>query len=132
MFLTSKAKLIFSSLMIVLSFLMVAPVVLAAPTADSTGLNETAKQGFGAVPAETSLPLIIGKVVGAVLAFLGLIFFCLILYAGLSWILSMGKEEKINEAKEMIIAAVLGLMVVLGAYAITNLLSKIFSEAIQK
>lgn len=99
-----------------------------ANPAGTTGLNTTAEQGYGKLPTETNLALIIGRIIGAGLAFLGVIFFCLILYAGLGWILSMGKEEKINEAKEMIIAAVLGLLVVLGAYAITSLLAKIFEK----
>ena len=42
--------------------------------------------------------------------------------------IAMGKEEKINEAKEMIFAAAIGLIVVLAAYAITMLVSNIFSN----
>ena len=72
------------------------------------------------------------KIYFAGLAFLGVVFFLLILYAGLGWILSMGNEEKITQSKDMIIAAVLGLIVVLGAYAITALLSDIFTDAIPR
>lgn len=135
MFLASKYnKIILSALVLVLSFLMAAQVVLAAGVEDTSGLNATAQGGFGKqiTGGGYDLPTLIGRIVGAGLAFLGVIFFCLILYAGLSWILSMGNEEKITEAKNMIIAAVLGLLVVLGAYAITNLLAQIFTEAIPK
>jgi hypothetical protein len=120
-------KIIFSSLMIVLSFLIMAQVVLAA-VEDTTGLNTTAKQGFGSsvITNNSDLPTMIGRIIGTGLAFLGVVFFVLILYAGLGWILSMGNEEKIKQSKDMIIAAILGLIVVLGAYAITMLIPIIF------
>jgi len=119
--------------MIVLSFLMMAQIVLAETPAESKaknyGLDTTAKEGMGVEKAtidSNNVPIIIGKIVGTGLAFLGVVFFVLILYAGLGWILSMGNEEKIKQSKDMIIAAVLGLIVVLGAYAITMLIPIIF------
>lgn len=119
--------------MIVLSFLMMAQIVLAEEPKDNNyGLNKTADVGMG-IKAETinnsNLSVIIGKIVGTGLAFLGVVFFVLILYAGLGWILSMGNEEKIKQSKDMIIAAILGLIVVLGAYAITMLIPMIFKNA---
>ena len=135
MFLASKYHKIFlAGLMLVLSFLIMAQAVLAETGVQKAtgGLEVTATQGYGTLPAETNLPTIIGKIVGAGLAFLGVVFFLLILYAGLGWILSMGNEEKITQSKDMIIAAVLGLIVVLGAYAITALLSDIFTDAIPR
>jgi len=133
-----KYKIIFSCLLLVLSFIMVAQAIAAvcSPT-DTTGcgkalkgLNDTATQGYGmdqpALDKNSDIPTIVGRIVGAGLAFLGVVFFILILYAGLSWILSLGNEEKITQAKDMITAAVLGLIVVLGAYAITALAGKIF------
>jgi cbb3-type cytochrome oxidase subunit 3 len=133
----SKFKFIFTCLLLVLSFLMVAQAVLAAvynpqDPAQSTGLN-TAAKGYGVntgiLYPEGGLPTIIGRIIGAVLSFLGVVFFGIILYAGIGWITSMGKEEKINEAKDMIIAAVLGLIIVLGAYAITNIVAQIFTTS---
>ncbi len=134
----NKYKLIFSCLLLTLAFLMIGQATLAAamPPADEaggisdkTGLNATAIKGYGELPlaGETRPAVIVGKIIGTVLSFLGVVFFGIILYAGIGWITSMGKEEKITEAKEMIIAAVLGLIVVLGAYAITNVVAQIFA-----
>jgi len=117
--------------MVVLPFLMVAQAGLATTSTNvgaDTGLDETAKQGYGALPTTTEPSLIIGKIVGTALSFLGVAFFCLLLYAGIGWMLSMGNEERIKQSKDMIIAAILGLIVVLGAYAITNLVARIFTE----
>ena len=141
MFLASKyRKIFFSSLLTVLLFLIMAQAVLAITGANNAGagLDETARRGYGLssdqliAESNSDIPTIIGKIVGAGLALLGVVFFLLILYAGLSWILSMGNEEKITQSKDMIIAAVLGLIVVLGAYAITALLSDIFTDAIPR
>lgn len=123
-------KIIFSGLMVILFFLIAVPAVLAAGIEITTGLNETAEEGFGAdiTKSDTELPSLIGKIVGAGLALIGVIFFVIIVYAGISWIMAMGKEEKINEAKDMIVGAILGLIVVLSAYAITAMVAGIFAK----
>jgi len=63
--------------------------------------------------------LIIGRVVGALLAFVGVAFFILIFLGGFTWMTAQGNDEKVEKAKQMIIAAVFGLIIVLSAYAIT-------------
>lgn len=129
-----KYKFILPGLLLVLLFLMAAPVVLAVYDSkkplESTGLDTTAAGGYGSLPTgtDTNLPSLIGKIIGAGLALLGVIFFVILVYAGLGWMLAMGKEEKINEAKDTIVAAILGLIVVLSAYAITALVGGIFNN----
>jgi len=132
MFLTIKYyKIIFSGLLMACLLLMPIQLVLAADPAVTGvnsalgGLNNTANAG-GVKTATTDLPTIIGQVVGSVLAFVGVIFFLLIVWAGFGWMLAKGNEEEIKKAKDTIFAAVLGLIVILGAYAITNLIAEIF------
>ena len=115
--------------MIVLSFLVVAQVGLADDTPDPNkagnyGLNTTAEKAFGPEVTKNSidLPTSIGKIVGIALSFLGVVFFILIIYAGYLWMFSMGNEQTVTKAKEIIIAAVIGLVIVLAAYAITSYL----------
>ena len=67
----------------------------------------------------TDIPSLIGKVVGAGLSFIGIIFFILIIYGGFSWMTARGNEQEVTKAKELIYAAVIGLIIVLAAYAIT-------------
>lgn len=113
------------------SFFMVAPAALADTTGINnalTNLNTTANAG-GVKSTQTDLPMIIGKVVGAILAFVGVVFFCLILWAGFGWMLAKGNEEEIKTAKETIFGAVLGLIVILGAYAITKVIAEIITNA---
>jgi len=103
-------------------------VVLAETTADvkagNYGLDKTAEEGYdkNITKTDTNLSSIIGKIVGAALSFLGVVFFILIIYGGYMWMFSMGNEQTAGKAKDIIIAAVIGLVIVLMAYAITSFL----------
>ena len=99
----------------------------AGSKAKNYGLDVTAKEGMGIEKTtidSSNLSTIIGKVVGAVLAFLGVAFFVLMIYGGYTWMFSMGNEQTATKAKDIIIAAVIGLVIVLMAYAITAFLGK--------
>lgn len=90
------------------------------------GLRKTGKKAFdgvdgtgGPTSVTTSIPLLIGRIVGAVLAFLGLIFFLLMIYAGIKWMTARGDSGAVTTAKDTMEAAVIGLVITLAAYAIT-------------
>lgn len=71
------------------------------------------------------MPLgIIGNILGLALSFLGIIFFLVIIAAGIIWMMAMGSPEKAEKAKDMLEAAVIGLIIILGAYAITKFVFK--------
>lgn len=67
----------------------------------------------------TSIPVAIGTVVGAGLALIGLVFLILMIYGGLMWMTARGNEQQVGKAKQLILAAIIGLFIVLSAYAIT-------------
>ena len=52
------------------------------------------------------------------LSFLGIAFFILIIYAGWLWMTAGGNEERLGKAKKILQEAVIGLVIVLAAYAI--------------
>jgi len=62
---------------------------------------------------------IIGTVIQTFLSILGVIFLILMIYAGYNWMTAHGDEQKVTKAKETITAAIIGLVVVIGAYAIS-------------
>ena len=62
---------------------------------------------------------IVAKIIRQLLAFLGTVFIILMLYAGFTWMTAAGDESKIDKAKSIISAAIIGLAIVLVAYAIT-------------
>lgn len=94
------------------------------------GLDATAEQAgadsFIGGPGKTvSVATIIGTVLGAVLAFVGVLFFGLMIYGGLLWMTARGNDQQVEKAKDLIIQAVIGIIIVLGAYAITTFIGGI-------
>ena len=61
----------------------------------------------------------LGSLVGSVLAFLGIIFLLLMIVGGLKWMTSGGDSKKVDVARGYLQAAVIGLIIVMSAYAIT-------------
>lgn len=50
----------------------------------------------------------------------GVAFFILMVYGGFMWMTDRGNEEQVKKARDTVIAATIGLFVVLGAYALTT------------
>ena len=67
----------------------------------------------------TTLAEIIARIIKVALSLLGIIFLVLIIYAGFMWMTSAGNEERISKAKKIMAAAIIGLAIVMAAYAIT-------------
>ena len=79
-------------------------------------------KGQDSSSASNSLAIAIGSIIGNILTFLGVIFLLLMIYGGVTWMTAAGDEKKVTKAKELITAAVIGLVVVLSAYALTTYL----------
>jgi len=62
---------------------------------------------------------IISTVITALLSLLGVIFVALIVFSGFSWMIAGGDEQKVTKAKDMIRESLIGLVIVLGAYAVS-------------
>lgn len=76
---------------------------------------------------EFSLPEAIGKIIGAILAFVGVLFLVLMIFGGYAWMTARGNEEQTTKAKSIIRNALIGIVVVLAAYAITILTMNIWA-----
>jgi hypothetical protein len=113
---------IYAFVLVVLSLAVVVNVfsmpVLAGDQAVA-GLETAAGTGFGGTPQITSVPEAIGRIIGVALAFVGLAFFILMLYGGFTWMFARGNDQQVEKAKGIIQTAVIGLIIVLMAYAIT-------------
>jgi len=71
-----------------------------------------------------------GILIKAFLGFLGVIFLLLMIYAGYLWMMARGNQAEVDKAKKLIESAVIGLVVVLGAYAITLFVGSVFAEKV--
>ena len=90
------------------------PTLAGVVTPEETGLEETA--GEAGLP-KTDIASIIGNIVKTLLALLGVIFFILLVYGGLLWMTARGNQEKVDKAKDTLTNAIIGLLIVLAAYA---------------
>lgn len=63
--------------------------------------------------------VIIGQTIEAVLSLLGIIFLAFMIYAGVTWLTAQGDDQKALKAKKILETAIVGLIIVIGAYAIT-------------
>lgn len=92
--------------------------VLALPVIAAAQVNVNTIPGatFGLGTADLQSTVV--KIIQWVLGFLGLIAVIMILIGGFQWMTAGGNEEKVGSAKKIISAAVIGLIVVLLAWAI--------------
>jgi hypothetical protein len=81
--------------------------------------------GVDQVGASTGLPsddvrVVIAKIIRVALGFLGTAALVIIIYAGYLWMTAGGNEEKISQARKIILNAVIGLAIILSSYAFTS------------
>ena len=113
-------------MVVVSSFFCVPSVVRAKKTiADAPGVLNQSLVGTGV--SQGDIASTVGVIIQGVLTASGLVFFGLIFYGGFTWLLARGNEEHIATAKKTIIAAVIGLIVVVSSYAITNFITSRFT-----
>ena len=66
------------------------------------------------------IPTIVGRTVGILLGILGIVFVIYVVYAGFLYLTAQGEETNVKKAKKMLSQAVIGLILIVSAYAITN------------
>lgn len=81
--------------------------------------NNTYSVQQGAGFEDMSLGSALGTIIKAFLGVLGMIFIILMLIAGFNWMTAAGEEEKIKKATATIRTAIIGLLIIVAAYAIT-------------
>lgn len=88
------------------------------------GLDRTAEGANYKDPKVKSSPteifVTVNKIVTALLSLLAILFFGFLTFAGVRWMTAQGNEEFVTKAKETMEAALIGLIIVMSAYAITN------------
>lgn len=100
-------------------YAVAALATLALPfVASAVTVNPNLGPTFGLGTADLESTVI--KIVQWVLGFLGLIAVIIILYGGFIWMTAAGNEDKVATAKKIIGAAVVGLIVILLAWAIVT------------
>lgn len=98
----------------------------SAQLIDTQDLNDiTQTVAVTAHYGQTSVGHFVAVVLQAVLSFLSIIFLVLIIISGFRWMTAGGNDEQVKKATSTMTSAVIGLVVVLAAYAITYFIFKI-------
>lgn len=105
-----------------LFFVVAAPIAVKAQDDQSTYSIESigAQIGLG----ENDLKTAVIKVLNIALGFLALVAVIMIIWGGFTWLTAAGSEEKVDKAKKIISAAVIGLIIVLLAWAVVTFVAK--------
>lgn len=90
----------------------------AFKTNEGSPLNSAAEQG-GGFKTDVTFNSIVGTVITTVLSLMGALFLILTIYAGFIWMTARGNEEMVEKAKNTLINSLIGLVIVLSAYAIS-------------
>jgi hypothetical protein len=96
--------------------LAVLPAVALASTGPDLGLNYATAIGLGTQDVRTT----VSNVIKAFMGLLGIVAVVIILLGGFKWMTAGGNEEKVAEAKKLIISGIIGLVIIMSAYAIAQ------------
>ena len=118
----SKVKKIIKKVAPTLILLMIFAPALAI-AADVTTIGASLSY------ASVSLIATVVNIVNWILGILALIAVIMIIYGGFRWMMAGGNEENVDKAKKLISAAVIGLIIVLLAWAIVIFVINVTNEA---
>ena len=92
----------------------------AAVSSIQSGLNSAANQSGLDAGGLTDPVKIIGSLIGSLLSLIGVLLFLYILYGGFTWMTAAGDPGKTKSAMQIIRNAVIGIVIIVSAYAISN------------
>lgn len=74
--------------------------------------------------SQAELPVIVGNIINVLLGFLGIVLLGYLLYAGFLWMTAGGEKENVEKSKAMIKNAIIGLVIIVAAFAISSFVLK--------
>lgn len=89
----------------------------------NNAMGHLRKTGGRAGTTQENLDQVAGTVINTALSLVGLIFLVLMVYGGYLWMTARGEESQIDKAKSIIRSAIIGIVIVMSAYAITFLVT---------
>lgn len=112
-------------------FSTITPVVHAqSSSTDNFGIQQVGQNINIPASPNSDIRVLIVRILNVVLGFLGLVAVCIVLYAGYLWMTSGGNDETVEAAKKMLINGVVGLVIILSAFAITSFILRSLLAAI--
>ena len=109
---------------IIYSFLSLTPLSLLAQVNNDLIKDAATGAGLDTSDSALTIPQTVGNIIGALLSFVGTIFFIFIIISGIQWMTAGGNEEKVSKARTRVINASIGLAITVAAYFITWFISR--------
>lgn len=94
-------------------------------------LNAVAVEG-GGFDTTITFEVMVSAIISLALSLMGAIFLVLAIYGGYNWMTARGNEEQVEKAKKTITNAVIGLIIVLAAYAMVRLVVDVIGSKVFK
>jgi hypothetical protein len=107
--------------MLALAFAVTAPLQASAVetgpiTVDSLGISYGGETGLSSTDVRTT----IARVIRVVMSLLGIVAVVIVLIGGFKWMTAGGNDDQVGEAKKWIFSGVIGLVIILSAYALAS------------
>ncbi|HAU65791.1 MAG: hypothetical protein UT30_C0010G0011 [Candidatus Uhrbacteria bacterium GW2011_GWF2_39_13] len=96
------------------------PVAAFAQLSEAQTDLEEVGTAIGTDATSNDLPTLIGNIISALLSVLGIVFVVLVVYAGFLYLTAAGEDAKVKKAKTLLTQSVIGLVIIVAAYAISS------------
>ncbi len=113
-----KIQTLVSIMVMGMSLLSVAPAMAQSTVTGSELLPSNVGSELGL--ASQDVRVTIARIIRVAMGLLGIIAVVIILIGGFTWMTAGGNDEKVGEAKKWIFSGVIGLAIILSAYAIAT------------
>lgn len=118
--LLKQTLLVFALMIGAITFLSMIPAAGAAGSILNIGDNpDTISQTTGGA---TSIRQLILTIINYFLGFLGLIAVIMVIYGGVTYVISAGEDEKIQSAKKIIMYSLIGIIIVLLSFVAVRMI----------
>ncbi len=94
------------------------PAAALAQLSEATTDLTTVGSAIGVDATTNTLPELIGNIIAVLLSVLGIIFVVLVVYAGFLYLTAAGDTDKVKKAKTLLTQSIIGLIIIVAAYAI--------------
>ena len=95
------------------------PATVSAATVN-LGLTSDVESALGLGTQDVRVT--IARIINVFMGLLGIVAVVIILYGGYLWMTAAGNEDRVEKAKKLIVAGIIGLAIILSAYAIARFL----------
>ncbi len=93
-----------------------------------TGVTENSISQYSGLGTQDPMDVTV-MIINWLLGLLGLFFLVLVIYAGFLWMTAAGVEDRIDKAKKILTAAIIGLVIVLTSYGVSYFIFEVVVNA---